>query len=76
MEGQAELHVHLEGTLEPELHLQIAERNGLMEQLKLRTVEELHAAYDFKDLQSFLDLYYEGSKVLLKEAVRFLQPNS
>eukprot|EP00884_Botryococcus_braunii_P004360 jgi/Botrbrau1/13925/Bobra.136_2s0013.1 len=65
---KAELHLHVEGTLEPEMLLKIAERNGLMERQKLRTVEELQTAYDFQDLQSFLDLYYEGSKVLLKEA--------
>ncbi len=60
----------MEGSLEPELMLEIAERNGLMETLKFRTVEELHTAYNFKDLQSFLDLYYAGSAVLLHEKVR------
>ncbi len=63
---KAELHVHVEGTLEPELKFQLAERNGL--QLPYNSVEEMRAAYDFDDLPSFLAQYYEGMSVLLTEA--------
>jgi adenosine deaminase len=63
---KAELHLHVEGTLEPELHLALARRNGLP---PLRPdVASLRAAYDFRDLQSFLDLYYAGAAVLRTEA--------
>ncbi len=62
---KAELHIHIEGSLEPELMFEIARRNGVA--LKYATVEEARDAYDFSDLQSFLDLYYEGMKVLLYE---------
>ena len=62
---KAELHLHLEGTLEPELKLELAARNGL--ELPYRSVEELRAAYDFDDLPSFLAVYYEGMSVLLTE---------
>lgn len=63
---KAELHVHLEGTLEPELKLMIAERNDL--QLPYASVEEMKAAYHFDDLASFLVGYYEGMSILLTEA--------
>ncbi len=63
---KAELHVHIEGTLEPELMFQLAERNAVA--LRYSTVEEARAAYRFSDLQSFLDIYYEGARVLLREA--------
>ena len=53
---KAELHLHVEGTLEPELAFELAKRNDI--ELPARTVEELRARYDFEDLQSFLDLYY------------------
>jgi adenosine deaminase len=59
---KAELHLHLEGTLEPELLLELAGRNGVA--LRFASVDEVRAAYDFTDLQSFLDLYEEGSAVL------------
>ncbi|MCB9677609.1 MAG: adenosine deaminase [Alphaproteobacteria bacterium] len=59
---KAELHLHIEGTLEPELTFQLAERNGVP--LRWPDVDALRAAYDFQDLQSFLDLYYEGAGVL------------
>lgn len=59
---KAELHLHIEGTLEPELAFTLAERHGV--QLRFADVEALRAAYDFEDLQSFLDLYYEGAGVL------------
>jgi adenosine deaminase len=62
---KAELHVHLEGTFEPELMFRIAERNRL--KLKYNSVEELKAAYQFNNLQEFLDIYYSGAKVLLQE---------
>lgn len=59
---RAELHLHLEGTLEPELAFALAERNGVV--LPYSDPESLRAAYDFVDLQSFLDLYYATSAVL------------
>ncbi len=59
---KAELHLHIEGSLEPELMFALAERNGVA--LPYATVEEVRAAYDFSDLQSFLDLYYQGMSVL------------
>ncbi len=62
---KAELHVHIEGTLEPELAFALAERNGLT--LPYASVDALRAAYDFADLQSFLDIYYAGASVLLTE---------
>ena len=63
---KAELHIHIEGSLEPELIFALAERNGVA--LPYPTVEALRAAYAFTDLQSFLDLYYAGAGVLLHEA--------
>ncbi len=62
---KCELHVHVEGTLEPELKFTLAERNGV--KLPYQSVEQLKAAYDFDDLPSFLAVYYEGMSVLLKE---------
>ena len=62
---KAELHLHIEGTLEPELMLRLAERNGL--RTRYQTVDELRSAYQFTDLQSFLDIYYEGAAVLRTE---------
>ncbi len=59
---KAELHLHVEGTLEPAMALRLAARNGVT--LRHRDVEALSAAYDFRDLQSFLDLYYECMAVL------------
>ena len=59
---KAELHVHIEGTLEPELMFSLARRN--LVSLPYQSVEELRAAYDFSDLQSFLDIYYAGACVL------------
>lgn len=59
---KAELHLHIEGSLEPELMFSLAERNGI--RLPYGSVEEVRAAYDFADLQSFLDLYYQGMSVL------------
>jgi adenosine deaminase len=62
---KAELHVHVEGTLEPELLLALARRNRVA--LPWASVEELRAAYRFEDLQDFLDLYYQGARVLQTE---------
>ena len=62
---KAELHIHIEGSLEPELIFALAQRNGV--QLTYPSVEALRAAYDFSNLQSFLDIYYAGASVLLKE---------
>jgi adenosine deaminase len=62
---KAELHLHIEGSLEPELIFRLAQRNGL--KLPYDSVEALRAAYAFTDLQSFLDIYYAGAAVLLKE---------
>src|SRR5215471_8888633 len=62
---KAELHVHLEGTLEPELKFELAARNGL--DLSYGSVDEMRAAYAFDDLPSFLAVYYEGMSVLLEE---------
>ena len=62
---KAELHVHVEGTLEPELKLILAKRNNIT--LAHPTIEELKASYVFCDLPSFLDVYYEGMSVLIHE---------
>lgn len=62
---KAELHVHLEGTLEPELSFDLAKKNGI--ELSYKTPEELIAAYDFHDLPSFLAIYYAGMNVLVNE---------
>jgi adenosine deaminase len=62
---KAELHIHIEGSLEPELIFSLAKRNRV--ELKYGSVEELRRAYAFTDLQSFLDIYYAGAGVLLHE---------
>ena len=62
---KAELHLHIEGTLEPELMFALARRNKL--KLRFRNVGEVRAAYEFADLQSFLDIYYEGTGALRTE---------
>jgi len=62
---KAELHIHIEGSLEPELIFEMARRNGVA--LAYASVEALRAAYAFTDLQSFLDIYYAGASVLLHE---------
>lgn len=59
---KAELHMHIEGSLEPELIFALAQRNKV--RLRYQSVEELRAAYAFTDLQSFLDIYYAGASVL------------
>ena len=62
---KAELHLHIEGTLEPELMFELAQRNGVS--LAHSDVEAVRRAYVFEDLQSFLDIYYAGCQVLLTE---------
>jgi adenosine deaminase len=62
---KAELHIHIEGSLEPELIFAMAQRNGVA--LDYPSVDALRAAYAFTDLQSFLDIYYAGASVLLHE---------
>jgi len=62
---KAELHLHIEGSLEPELMFGLAKRNRIA--LPYPSVESLKAAYEFSDLQSFLDLYYAGASVLATE---------
>jgi adenine deaminase len=62
---KAELHIHIEGSLEPELIFELAQRNGVS--LPYASVEALRQAYAFTDLQSFLDIYYAGASVLLTE---------
>ncbi len=62
---KAELHLHIEGTLEPELMFELAARNDVA--LPYASIEEVRAAYNFTNLQSFLDLYYQGMNVLYTE---------
>ncbi len=62
---KAELHLHIEGTFEPELMFKLAERNAIT--LPFESVEALHKAYDFSQLQDFLDIYYQGMNVLRTE---------
>jgi len=62
---KAELHLHIEGTFEPELMFKLAERNAIT--LPFASVEALHKAYDFNELQDFLDIYYQGMNVLRTE---------
>lgn len=62
---KAELHLHIEGTFEPELMFEIALRNKM--KLKYNSVDELKTAYNFNNLQEFLDIYYSGADVLIEE---------
>ena len=62
---KAELHLHIEGTLEPDMVLRMARRNRI--DLPYATTEELTGLYNFADLQSFLDLYYQATAVLQTE---------
>lgn len=62
---KTELHLHIEGTFEPELMFKIAKRNNL--KIKYANVDEVKKAYSFNNLQEFLDIYYAGASVLLKE---------
>ena len=62
---KAELHLHIEGTLEPELMFEMASRNRV--HLPYQSPEQVRKAYEFSDLQSFLDIYYQGTRVLLHD---------
>lgn len=62
---KAELHIHIEGSFEPELMFEIAKRNNIA--LEYDSIESLKKAYKFKNLQEFLDIYYEGAQVLIHE---------
>jgi adenosine deaminase len=62
---KVELHLHLEGSLEPELMFKLAQRNGI--ELAFNSVKQLREAYQFNNLQDFLDIYYQGASVLLVE---------
>jgi len=62
---KAELHLHIEGTLEPELMFRLAKKNNI--EIPFNNVAQVKAAYKFNNLQSFLDIYYQGSKVLITE---------
>ncbi|NEQ46756.1 MAG: adenosine deaminase [Leptolyngbya sp. SIOISBB] len=62
---KVELHIHIEGSLEPEMMFALAQRNGV--KLPYASVAEIKAAYQFENLQTFLDLYYSGAKVLQTE---------
>jgi adenosine deaminase len=62
---KAELHVHIEGTLEPELIFKLSKKNKI--KLNYSSLDELKAAYKFRNLQTFLNIYYDGSKVLLNK---------
>ncbi len=62
---KGELHLHIEGSFEPELMFRIADRNKI--NINYKSVDELKAAYNFNNLQEFLDIYYAGANVLLKE---------
>ncbi len=62
---KAEIHLHIEGTLEPEMMFELAARNGV--DLPFDSVADVRAAYEFDDLQSFLDIYYRGAAVLQTE---------
>ncbi len=60
-----ELHLHIEGSLEPELMFELAKRNGV--EIPYASADEVRAAYEFSNLQSFLDIYYQGANVLIEE---------
>jgi adenine deaminase len=62
---KAELHLHLEGSLQPELMFELATRNNI--DIPFKSVEEVRAAYSFSNLQDFLDIYYQGASVLMVE---------
>ena len=62
---KAELHLHIEGTLEPELMFRLAKENKVT--IPFKNVNEIRSAYNFHNLQSFLDIYYQGANVLIKK---------
>ena len=61
---KAELHLHIEGTLEPELMFLLAKRNNI--EIPFKSIEDVKKAYNFSNLDSFLKIYYESAKVLIK----------
>ena len=63
--SKAELHLHIEGTLEPEHMFELAKRNNVS--IPYNNVEEVKSAYNFQNLDSFLNIYYQGLKVLIHE---------
>jgi adenosine deaminase len=67
--AQAELHLHIEGTLEPGHMLELADRNGVRHKIPYDSIEDVRAAYDFQNLESFLKLYYAGCAVLITKQV-------
>ena len=67
---KVELHLHLEGTLEPELLFELAKRNDIS--LPYRDIDEVKKAYQFNNLQDFLDIYYQGAEVLQSEREIFM----
>ena len=60
---KAELHLHIEGSLEPELMFKLSKRNKV--EIPFKNVDEIRSAYNFTNLDSFLKIYYEGSNVLI-----------
>ena len=60
---KVELHLHIEGTLEPELMFELSKRNNI--ELPFQSIAEVRAAYNFHNLQSFLDIYFQGADVLI-----------
>ena len=62
---KTELHLHIEGSLEPELMFKLSKRNKV--EIPFKSVEEIRSAYNFTNLDSFLKIYYEGSNVLINE---------
>ena len=62
---KAELHLHIEGALEPELMFMLAKRNKI--EIPFKSIDEVKSAYNFQNLQSFLDIYYQGANVLIKK---------
>ena len=62
---KVELHLHIEGSFEPELMFEIANRNNI--KIPFASVEEIKKAYSFNNLQEFLDIYYQGAEVLIEE---------
>ena len=71
---KAELHIHIEGSLEPEMMFALAQRNGVT--LPYQDVEAVRAAYRFGNLQDFLDLYYRGMSVLQQEQDFYARPEN
>jgi adenosine deaminase len=69
---KAELHLHIEGTLEPEMMFKIAKRNSV--KIRYKTVGEVMAAYSFRNLQDFLNVYYEGLSFQFSYEIRITPP--